>query len=150
MLSDDTRLKQVLYNYLSNALKFTRDGGRVTIRALPEGAETMRVEVEDSGIGIPAADLGRLFVEFEQNPVDLGKFAAAFDQGLRAQNRVYREHRTEDVAILAPEVVALPKGSSQKFLKEMGATSVQHKFPLIVEGSRRDLLRSLARPQASP
>jgi PAS domain S-box-containing protein len=63
---DAARLKQVLYNYLSNALKFTPNGGSVALRALAEGEHHFRLEVEDTGIGIAAQDLGRLFVEFEQ------------------------------------------------------------------------------------
>ncbi|HLU68879.1 MAG TPA: histidine kinase dimerization/phospho-acceptor domain-containing protein, partial [Kofleriaceae bacterium] len=63
---DPARLKQVLYNYVSNALKFTPEGGRVAIRALPEGDERFRLEVEDTGIGVAEEDLPRLFVEFQQ------------------------------------------------------------------------------------
>jgi PAS domain S-box-containing protein len=67
---DPARLKQVLYNYLSNALKFTEQGGRVTIRAQPEGSDFFRLEVQDNGIGIAPADRSRLFVEFQQ--LDIG------------------------------------------------------------------------------
>lgn len=63
---DPARLKQVLYNYLSNAIKFTRPGGQVTLRAMPEGSAHFRIEVEDTGVGIAAADLSKLFVEFQQ------------------------------------------------------------------------------------
>jgi signal transduction histidine kinase len=63
---DAGRLKQVLYNYLSNALKFTPPGGWVTVRVEPEGDEAFRLSVEDSGIGIAPEDLGRLFLEFQQ------------------------------------------------------------------------------------
>jgi PAS domain S-box-containing protein len=63
---DPHRFKQILYNYLSNALKFTPDGGRVAVRVVAETPDTFRVEVEDSGVGIAAADLERLFVEFQQ------------------------------------------------------------------------------------
>jgi signal transduction histidine kinase len=63
---DPRMLKQVLYNYLSNAIKFTPEGGRVEMRILPEGDDRFRVEVEDNGIGISPEDLGRLFVEFQQ------------------------------------------------------------------------------------
>lgn len=66
MLADPARLKQVLYNYLSNAIKFTPDGGLVTLRTRAEGPDQIRLEVEDSGIGIAPADLARLFVEFQQ------------------------------------------------------------------------------------
>lgn len=67
---DPGRLKQVLYNYLSNAIKFTAAGGRVTVRALAEGPEHFRIEVEDTGIGISASDLPQLFSEFQQ--IDAG------------------------------------------------------------------------------
>jgi PAS domain S-box-containing protein len=63
---DPARLKQVLYNYLSNALKFTPDGGSVVVRTCAEGADRFRIEVQDTGIGIAAQDLERLFVEFQQ------------------------------------------------------------------------------------
>jgi signal transduction histidine kinase/CheY-like chemotaxis protein len=63
---DPARLKQVLYNYLSNALKFTPEGGRVIARAVRDGSDHFRLEVRDTGCGIAAADLPRLFVEFQQ------------------------------------------------------------------------------------
>jgi PAS domain S-box-containing protein len=63
---DPARLKQVLYNYVSNALKFTGEGGVVTVRVLPEPHGRFRIEVEDTGIGIRAEDVSRLFVEFQQ------------------------------------------------------------------------------------
>ncbi|MFO0589605.1 MAG: ATP-binding protein [Polyangiaceae bacterium] len=63
---DPARLKQVLYNYLSNAMKFTADGGRITVRVTREDDARMRIEVEDTGIGIAADDIGHLFQESPQ------------------------------------------------------------------------------------
>ena len=63
---DPIRLRQVLYNYLSNAVKFTPAGGRITVRTRAEGEDRFRVEVEDTGPGIAEQDLERLFVEFQQ------------------------------------------------------------------------------------
>lgn len=63
---DRSKLKQVLYNYLSNALKFTPEGGHIVVRAVPEGAENIRLEIEDNGIGIAPDDLKTLFTEFRQ------------------------------------------------------------------------------------
>jgi signal transduction histidine kinase/CheY-like chemotaxis protein/HAMP domain-containing protein len=62
---DPARLKQVLYNYISNALKFTPPGGTVTVRAKPVG-EMVKIEVEDTGIGINSDDLALLFADFQQ------------------------------------------------------------------------------------
>jgi PAS domain S-box-containing protein len=70
---DPARVKQILYNYLSNALKFTPDGGRVTVRIEPEGATDFRIDVEDTGVGIAEKDIGKLFVEFQQLDTGLAK-----------------------------------------------------------------------------
>jgi CheY-like chemotaxis protein/anti-sigma regulatory factor (Ser/Thr protein kinase) len=66
IVSDASRLKQVLYNYLSNAIKFTPAEGHVTVRVTPEGDREFRIEVEDTGLGIRAEDMSRLFVEFQR------------------------------------------------------------------------------------
>jgi signal transduction histidine kinase len=59
------RLRQVLYNLLSNALKFTPRGGRVELRAHSASA-FVQFEVADNGIGVPAASIPLLFREFQQ------------------------------------------------------------------------------------
>jgi PAS domain S-box-containing protein len=63
---DPAKLKQVLYNYLSNALKFTPEEGTIVVRVRPEDDDRFRLEVEDSGIGIRPQDFNRLFIEFQQ------------------------------------------------------------------------------------
>jgi PAS domain S-box-containing protein len=66
LMLDAARLKQVLFNYLSNAIKFTPEGGCVSVRARPDGERHFICEVEDTGIGISTQDLSRLFVDFQQ------------------------------------------------------------------------------------
>jgi PAS domain S-box-containing protein len=66
IVADAARFKQVLYNYFSNAVKFTPAGGRVTARLALENKAEFRVEVEDTGIGISAEDASRLFQDFQQ------------------------------------------------------------------------------------
>jgi len=85
---DAARLKQVLYNYLSNALKFTPEGGKVVVRAIPEGAMALRVEVEDTGVGIAAEDIPRLFVEFEQLEAGAAKKHGGTGLGLALVKRL--------------------------------------------------------------
>jgi signal transduction histidine kinase len=77
---DRTRLKQVLYNYASNGIKFTPAGGRVTLRIRAEDEHRFRVEVEDTGSGIGAGDLPRLFTEFQQ--LDAGRRSSQIGSGL--------------------------------------------------------------------
>lgn len=96
----------------------------------------------DVGVDGTAKSRYVLFVEFEGPPPDLRGFAAAFDEGLRRENRVYREHRENEVGILPPEVVALPKGSVDRFMRDIGNRSVQSKFPRILDDERKALLRS--------
>jgi signal transduction histidine kinase len=66
VVTDPGHLKQVLYNFLSNALKFTDRGGHITVRAQPEGAGSFRVAVTDDGPGIAPDDLDRLWGAFQQ------------------------------------------------------------------------------------
>ena len=63
---DQHKFKQVLYNLLSNAIKFSDDGGQIAIRAQLLDTRQIEVQVRDTGIGIKAEDIGRLFTEFEQ------------------------------------------------------------------------------------
>jgi len=66
VMADTGRLKQILYNYLSNALKFTPHGGRVKVTVSPDDTDSYRIAVEDTGIGIAPDDIPRLFSEFGQ------------------------------------------------------------------------------------
>lgn len=61
-----TKVRQILYNYLSNALKFTPRGGTVWLRCSLLDGDRFRLEVEDTGPGIPSHSQNRLFHEFEQ------------------------------------------------------------------------------------
>jgi len=69
VLADERRLRQVLLNLLGNAIKFT-DNGTVTLRASagPQGAQQvlLRLDVEDTGVGMRPDDLQRIFEPFEQ------------------------------------------------------------------------------------
>lgn len=67
--ADRTRLKQVLLNLLTNAVKYNKAGGTVTISTKAtsyEGAAALRIAVQDTGVGISAIDQSRLFVPFER------------------------------------------------------------------------------------
>jgi signal transduction histidine kinase len=63
--ADRAKLRRVLVNLISNALKFTPRGGRVSVSAAPEGA-LVRVSVEDTGVGIPEDDVRDIFDKYAQ------------------------------------------------------------------------------------
>lgn len=62
---DPARLRQVVWNLVTNAIKFTREGGRVTLAVEP-GEEMVRLVVSDTGVGIPPEDLSRIFDRYRQ------------------------------------------------------------------------------------
>ncbi|MCU1279837.1 MAG: hypothetical protein JWM53_3383 [bacterium] len=64
---DTTRFRQVIYNLLANAIKFTPSGGRVDVRSeVSADGKHVRTTVTDTGPGIPADDISRLFTPFTQ------------------------------------------------------------------------------------
>lgn len=64
-LADGKRIQQVLNNLVSNAIKFSSPGGRITLTARREG-DRAQVSVADTGLGIEPEDLERIFVSYEQ------------------------------------------------------------------------------------
>jgi signal transduction histidine kinase len=64
--ADALRLRQVLNNLVSNAIKYSPAGGTVTLRARERGRGQVLVEVIDEGLGIPEDQMGRLFQKFER------------------------------------------------------------------------------------
>ncbi len=85
---DPGRVKQILYNYVSNAMKFTPEGGGIEIRIAPEGEQEFRIEVEDTGIGIAPENLDRLFVEFQQLDSSAAKKYQGTGLGLALTKRI--------------------------------------------------------------
>jgi hypothetical protein len=99
------------------------------------------------GVGGSAKSRYVLFVEFSEGGApDMGAFALAFDAGMCEQNRVYREHRKDDVAILPARVVSLPSGGARTFLEKVTRGNVQGKFPRIINDEQKKLLWEVAAP----
>jgi CheY-like chemotaxis protein len=92
VIVDPARVKQILYNYLSNAIKFTPEEGRIQIRVNAEGPLLFRIEVEDTGVGISAQNLGQLFVEFQQLDASAAKQYQGTGLGLALTKRVAEAH----------------------------------------------------------
>jgi two-component system phosphate regulon sensor histidine kinase PhoR len=68
---DRSYLEQILINLLDNAIKYTPDGGRVTLSAIEKNSKDIQFSVGDNGIGIPKEDLSRIFERFYR--VDKGR-----------------------------------------------------------------------------
>jgi len=88
---DPERLTQILNSFVSNALKFTPEGGHVSIRVAREDPSELRVQVSDTGIGIDPKDLGRLFVAFEQLDAGVSKRFQGLGLGLALTKRIVEQ-----------------------------------------------------------
>src|SRR5207247_5210595 len=124
--------KQVLYNYLSNALKFTPDEGHVTVRVRREGDARFRLEVQDTGIGIRPEDFDRLFIEFQQLDASSAKKYQGTGLGLALTRRIVEA-----------------QGGSVGVRSELGTGSVFHAIlPRVVPGESGTSVA--ARPERIP
>jgi len=101
VFADPLRLRQILTNLLSNAAKFTGAGGRVMVRArrLAAGAtdrpgpgDLVEIQVEDTGVGIAADDLPRLFRKFEQLDAGTAKTHQGTGLGLALTRQLVELH----------------------------------------------------------
>jgi two-component system phosphate regulon sensor histidine kinase PhoR len=63
VMADEEALEQILDNLIDNAIKYTNSGGTITVRWATEGSRC-RIDVEDTGIGIPQAHIQRIFERF--------------------------------------------------------------------------------------
>lgn len=115
---------------------------KVPCRTLDFGAAA------DIGVEGSAKSRYALFVEFDAGaePSSLDAFTAAFDEGLCRENRVYREHRQSQVALLGPRVLPLVAGGAKRFLDEVTRGNVQGKFPRILDEPRKAKLLSYVVP----
>jgi len=91
VVADERKVKQVVVNLLANAVKFTPDGGRVTLRAAREDGQ-IRLAVHDTGIGIAPEDHERIFDEFQQASHQNEKSREGTGLGLSLSKRMVELH----------------------------------------------------------
>jgi PAS domain S-box-containing protein len=91
LTADATRLSQVISNLLTNAAKYTPEGGRIELAALREGEEAV-IRVMDSGLGIPPEMLGRVFEMFAQVNRTLDRSQGGLGIGLALVKRLVVLH----------------------------------------------------------
>ncbi|MCL4294640.1 MAG: PAS domain S-box protein [Anaerolineae bacterium] len=91
--ADERRLKQILVNLLTNAVKFTPEGGQVRLEVGYEGGgEAIQFRVRDSGVGIAAEDMQRLFKPFVQLDSKLSRHHEGTGLGLSLVSRLTELH----------------------------------------------------------
>ena len=76
LFQDKIKVRQILTNLISNAIKFTPEGGRISVRAnriLDDEVDLIELEVEDTGVGIAEPDQEIIFEKFRQGPSAIGK-----------------------------------------------------------------------------
>lgn len=111
VLADGTRIRQILFNLLSNASKFTGEGGQITISAVRTAApmpltqpewqggslrmgtrDVIWVSVSDTGIGVQGEEMGKLFREFTQVDASASRAAQGTGLGLALSKRFVEMH----------------------------------------------------------
>ncbi|WP_343853471.1 hybrid sensor histidine kinase/response regulator transcription factor [Algoriphagus jejuensis] len=91
---DRDKLEKVLYNLISNAFKYTPSGGKIEVSVMLEGAK-VQIHVQDSGIGIPAEHLDKIFDRFYEVPSNenKSKFKKGSGIGLAIAKNVMELHK---------------------------------------------------------
>jgi PAS domain S-box-containing protein len=98
VMADDSRLQQIVWNLLTNAIKFTPAGGRIDVRGRRDG-EQYEIAVSDSGSGISPEFLPQIFERFSQQESGAGKSFAGLGIGLTiVKHLVDIHHGTIEVA----------------------------------------------------
>ena len=89
---DSTRLQQIFWNLINNAIKFTPAEGTITVRSRSAGERRVGVEVSDTGAGIDPALLPKLFSAFEQGDVRVERKQAGLGLGLAISRKLAEAH----------------------------------------------------------
>jgi PAS domain S-box-containing protein len=90
--ADSSRLQQVFWNLIKNAVKFTSAGGRITIETRCDEASYLSVEIRDTGVGIDPSSLGRIFDPFFQIDLSLKQRGPGLGLGLAICKAITEAH----------------------------------------------------------
>jgi PAS domain S-box-containing protein len=153
--ADPTRLNQVLGNLLTNAAKYTAEGGHIELSVHRDGQQVV-ISVSDTGIGIPAEALPTLFEMFTQVPNNAGRTQGGLGIGLSLVHRLVEMHGGTVTASSAGEgkgstfIIRLPlvadqQGAPAKSIQdERTANKASRSLKVVIADDNRDAAESLA------
>jgi GAF sensor signal transduction histidine kinase (EC 2.7.3.-) len=93
--ADQKRVSQIIFNLFSNAVKYTYEGGSITVRAFLNRANMMQIEVEDTGVGMSPEQLKKLFRPFYRADNPLRDIAGGTGLGLSIAKQLVEMHGGE-------------------------------------------------------
>jgi CheY-like chemotaxis protein/anti-sigma regulatory factor (Ser/Thr protein kinase) len=130
---DPARLQQVFWNLIKNAIKFTGDGGHITIRTLNRDDGRLAIQVTDNGIGIAPAALSRVFSAFEQGGDTITRRFGGLGLGLTISKGLVELH--------GGELTAESEGEGK-------GTTMSVSLPVTADAIPEEEARDSAQPEA--
>lgn len=143
---DQEKLDKVIFNVLSNAFKYTPEGGHITIWAGRDG-DQLKIRISDSGEGIPAEQRELIFNRFYQVPTtgNLNKMGTGI--GLHLSRSLMEIHHgriyVEDSSVGAVFVITLPLGNDYLKKEEMQAEASENSLATLVQPALQDFIEEM-------
>lgn len=143
---DQEKLDKVIFNVLSNAFKYTPEGGHITIWAGCDG-DQLKIRIADSGEGIPAEQRELIFNRFYQVPTtgNLNKMGTGI--GLHLSRSLMEIHHgriyVEDSSVGAVFVITLPLGNDYLKKEEMQAEASENSLATLVQPALQDFIEEM-------
>ena len=136
IMGDEIRLKQVIFNLMSNAIKFTINGGSISLQVyFNEETQTIYIAVVDTGVGIAKENLEKIFEAFSQEDVSTTRKFGGTGLGLSISSQLVR--------LMGSEIKVESKvGEGSKFYFEIPVEICTHESDLIRVDTSEDLTKS--------
>src|SRR5438445_2300954 len=154
ILADCIRLQQVFWNLLNNAVKFTSQGGQITIRTFNDKSKRFHFEITDNGIGIEPQRLASLFQPFEQADPSVTRQFGGLGLGLAISKRlvdlhggtIEAESRGRSFgATFKVTLHTLPEGAAPSAVQNRIAGKASKALRILLVEDHRDTRRTLSR-----
>ena len=154
ILADCIRLQQVFWNLINNAVKFTAQGGQITIRTFNDKSKRIHFEITDTGIGIEPQRLASLFQPFEQADPSVTRQFGGLGLGLAISKRLVDLHHGRIEAdsrgrsfgaTFKVTLDTLPRGSAAIGLNHRGGGKTSKPLRILLVEDHQDTRRTLSR-----